>query len=356
MSEVREEALGSTAVPRVDDDEGVVGCPETAQKGNSSEEGRRLLTEERGVGRPLGSMYWLITKNENGRVEVLTICLAGGEEALPVFSYEEEAQMFVSLGGAGDGWQVRESTAGELVSVLHGPCAHVVRVALDPLPQMVADETIRLLSLDRERLLGLVLGRGRTSRRHGSTHEASLLKRDRDLHKTKDKTTRDVRVSDGGHKKRGGGPRPVYARDTSAQLRNWLAAAALLALREKGASYGYALMERIDAFGLGEINPGTLYRTLRQMEKEGLCESEWETSEGGPARRVYSITEAGSSYLDSWAESLGRCERMMAAFSSIYRKGPAADGDAGKDGDEGEDGDGRIRLTPTNLLSKGQEG
>ena len=162
-----------------------------------------MLIEEKWVGRPLGLMYWLITRNENGRVEVLTICLAGGEEALPVFSHEEEAQMYLSLGGADDGWLVRESTAGELVSVLHGPCAHVGRVALDPLPEILGEKTIRLLSLDRERFLGLVLGRGRPSRPHGLAREASLLKRDQDLQKTKDKTTGEVRVSQGVAKSAG---------------------------------------------------------------------------------------------------------------------------------------------------------
>ena len=143
------------------------------------------------------------------------------------------------------------------------------------------------------------------------------------------------------------------ARDTRAQPRNWLVAVTLLVLREQKA-YGYALIEQMGAYGLGKTNPGTLYRTLRQIEKEGLCESEWETSEGGSACRVYSITGAGSSFLDSWVESLGRCEWMMNAFFSIYCRGTAVDGDGGKDGHEGKYGDGRIRLAPSNLLRKGQ--
>jgi PadR family transcriptional regulator, regulatory protein PadR len=314
-----------------------------------------LLTEEKGAGRAPGSTYWLIAKNENGRVEVLTIGVGKGEQALPVFGHEEEAEMFLCLGGADDGWRVRESTAGELVSVLYGPCTNVGRVALAPLPEMLDEKTAGLMSLDRERLLSLVFGRGRPSRRHGSTREASLLKRDRALHKTKDKTNWEVRMRDGERKKHGGGARQVDGRDTTARPKNWLVAVTLLVLREQGAC-GYALMERMGVFGLGEINPGNLYRTLRQMDKEGLCKSEWETFEGGPACRMYSTTDAGSSYLDSWAESLGRCERMVDAFFSIYPEGPAADGNGGRDGDEGEeDGDGQIRLAPANLLPKRQK-
>ena len=81
--------------------------------------------------------------------------------------------------------------------------------------------------------------------------------------------------------------------DIPVRPRNWLTPVALVLLREES-SYGYELMERLAAdFSFENINAGTLYRSLRQMEKEGLCESEWETSEGGPARRTYSITEVG---------------------------------------------------------------
>jgi PadR family transcriptional regulator PadR len=51
--------------------------------------------------------------------------------------------------------------------------------------------------------------------------------------------------------------------------RNWLMAAALVTLQEES-SYCYEIMERLEECGFG-INPGTLYRTLRQMEREGLC-------------------------------------------------------------------------------------
>lgn len=61
---------------------------------------------------------------------------------------------------------------------------------------------------------------------------------------------------------------------------------------------GYELMERMAAFGFEAINPGTLYRTLRKMEKDGLCESKWETSSGGTARRMYSITDGAEAYLE----------------------------------------------------------
>ena len=103
--------------------------------------------------------------------------------------------------------------------------------------------------------------------------------------------------------------------------RNWLVPVVLLTLQEWN-SYGYELMQRAAAFGFETMNPGTLYRTLRQMEGNGLCKSKWETSKGGPARRVYSITNAGEAYLDFWAKSLEQYQRNMDAFFRLYQRRP----------------------------------
>ncbi|MDP8926593.1 MAG: hypothetical protein M3M97_06725 [Actinomycetota bacterium] len=115
-----------------------------------NETNRAKRTAERASDRSPGSTYWLIAKDGNGPMEVLTMGLDGGDEVLPVFSFKEEAEMFLRLGGEGDGWRVRESGAGEVVSVLYGPCAGVKEVALDPLPEMVAERKVGLVSLGRK--------------------------------------------------------------------------------------------------------------------------------------------------------------------------------------------------------------
>jgi len=104
---------------------------------------------------------------------------------------------------------------------------------------------------------------------------------------------------------------------TEAWSKNWLVPVVLLMLRQ-WSSYGYELMEKMAAFGLNAMNAGTFYRTLRQMEKDGMVSSSWDTSEAGPARRVYSITEAGEAYLKFWAESLDQYQRMMDTFFQLY--------------------------------------
>ena len=91
-------------------------------------------------------------------------------------------------------------------------------------------------------------------------------------------------------------------------------------LREQE-SYGYELMQRLARFGAEVTNPGTLYRTLRRLERQGWCTSEWETPKAGPARRRYSVTAAGEAYLDLWIAALEDYQRNMNAFFDLYTGG-----------------------------------
>lgn len=103
--------------------------------------------------------FWVVAKQENGRMGMLTIDPGSDRETLPVFSYREEAEAFLRLGEVSEtDWWIRETTAGELVSMLYGPCAAVKRVALDPLPAAVGGVTlVDLVSLDRERFVGSLI-------------------------------------------------------------------------------------------------------------------------------------------------------------------------------------------------------
>jgi PadR family transcriptional regulator, regulatory protein PadR len=112
-------------------------------------------------------------------------------------------------------------------------------------------------------------------------------------------------------------PKP---RKGEARPRNWAQPVILVMLREWN-SYGYEMMERMAEFGLEAVNPGTLYRTLRHMEKNGAVKSAWDTSKSGPPRRMYSITDAGEAYLQFWAKSLEQYQRNMDAFFRIYTGG-----------------------------------
>ena len=114
--------------------------------------------------RPPGSAFWLIFAEEHQLTRPLTVGLPGGGEALAVFSSEGEAEMFLRLGMAEDGWRMREISAGEVISLLYGPCSEARSVALDPFPEMLADGLVGLVTLDRRRFLGRVTRRKRASR------------------------------------------------------------------------------------------------------------------------------------------------------------------------------------------------
>ena len=103
--------------------------------------------------------YWLIAERQNDRIEALTIRSDDEQETLPVFSSGEEAQIFLRFVGATGGWRPKGSGAWELISLLSGPCAGVKKVALDPSPEMVVEETVGLVSLLRESFVDLVITR-----------------------------------------------------------------------------------------------------------------------------------------------------------------------------------------------------
>ena len=76
--------------------------------------------------------------------------------------------------------------------------------------------------------------------------------------------------------------------------------AQLLALLNGWSAYGYDLVQRLEEAGFGDLNKGSVYRALRQMEQLGLVCSAWDTSADGPARRMYTVTQAGLTFLKDW--------------------------------------------------------
>jgi hypothetical protein len=101
--------------------------------------------------------FWLIVTRAHGKMEVLTID-AGGETVLPVFSFQEEGEFFLSLETTEADWWPRETTTGELVSLLLGLCARVDKVALDPLPGFGERAILGLVSTGRRRFMRYLMG------------------------------------------------------------------------------------------------------------------------------------------------------------------------------------------------------
>lgn len=99
----------------------------------------------------------------------------------------------------------------------------------------------------------------------------------------------------------------------------------LLMLRDS-LMHGYDIWKNLIVMGipgLTESDRATIYRILRQLEREGKVKSQWDTStEGhGPARRVYSLTDAGESFLQIWAVGLNQYRQSLDFFFKMYTGG-----------------------------------
>jgi len=99
--------------------------------------------------------------------------------------------------------------------------------------------------------------------------------------------------------------------------KNFLRAAVLLLLRERPA-HGYDLLERLRPFGFDRDDPGRLYRALRALEGERLVHSAWESSDTGPARRIYELTRSGMEELHELTASIEGTQRLLGIFLSRY--------------------------------------
>lgn len=99
------------------------------------------------------------------------------------------------------------------------------------------------------------------------------------------------------------------------RLHGELLATSLLAFLRDWNAHGYQLAQRLAEAGLPPFDVGTIYRTLRQLEKAGLVSSLWDTSESGPAKRTYSLTSAGDAFLSTWMDVLRRYENFFGALA-----------------------------------------
>jgi DNA-binding PadR family transcriptional regulator len=67
-----------------------------------------------------------------------------------------------------------------------------------------------------------------------------------------------------------------------------------------------------------------VYRLLRSLEDKGYITSRWDTSNAGPARRLYRLTAEGDLYLAWWVEELRETDRVLHSFLDAYHSHMAA--------------------------------
>jgi hypothetical protein len=100
---------------------------------------------------------WLIARLTDGKMDALTLD-GGGDRVLPVFSFRDEAEMYVRFQLGTLGWEPREYSADEIASMLYRSLSDVTRVALDPLPEACDKTLLDLLCVRRDVFVRSLLG------------------------------------------------------------------------------------------------------------------------------------------------------------------------------------------------------
>lgn len=81
-----------------------------------------------------------------------------------------------------------------------------------------------------------------------------------------------------------------------------------------GKLHGYGLLLRIEQISGGalEIQQGALYPALYRLERQGLIESEWGTSENNRRAKFYRLTAGGRTRLGEETASWNRLAEAIA--------------------------------------------
>ncbi len=110
---------------------------------------------------------------------------------------------------------------------------------------------------------------------------------------------------------------------TGAQrLNRFVVPGVLLLLAEKEA-HGYDLAARLAELGFVENESDTalVYRALARLSEEGFVTSRKMPGEGGPPRKVYSLTSAGFELLEEWRcvieEKVDVLSRFLERYSEV---------------------------------------
>lgn len=103
-------------------------------------------------------------------------------------------------------------------------------------------------------------------------------------------------------------------------LRGALPLCVLRTVAEHGPVHGYGIASRLAAAGLGTIGGGTLYPLLARLERDQLVTTSWVQGDSGPAKKVYTLTEAGAGQLDAESARWRRFSALTSALLSPHEE------------------------------------
>ena len=102
--------------------------------------------------------FWVVCSGGSGLGWPLAMGLPGLGRAVAVFSFEEEAQLYLRLRGGGEagGPRARRVSCARLLALLSGRWSGFRSVALDPIPELDAGVLLPLTTTSRERFVGFL--------------------------------------------------------------------------------------------------------------------------------------------------------------------------------------------------------
>ena len=92
----------------------------------------------------------------------------------------------------------------------------------------------------------------------------------------------------------------------------------LLVLARLGTAHGYQIAAEAEPIAVTHagLDGAAIYRALRRLEETGCVTSSWDTAGGGPARRIYALTDRGLEHLAEWVEVM---EEITAAVNVLVK-------------------------------------
>jgi DNA-binding PadR family transcriptional regulator len=100
----------------------------------------------------------------------------------------------------------------------------------------------------------------------------------------------------------------------------WIEPFVLLLIAE-GPIHGYSVISQLNKLGLNAdgVDVGMVYRTLRELDAEGLVRTKWGLEEG-PPKREYQLTADGQARLDEWVAVMIERRRLIRSFLERRRR------------------------------------
>ena len=98
---------------------------------------------------------------------------------------------------------------------------------------------------------------------------------------------------------------------------------AMLAILAQGPLHGYKLAQMIgDIPHFLDDSPDVsgVYRMLKTLEKRGMVTADWDISQGGRPKRLFTITDVGRQCLEHWVVTLQNYHKTIGSLLKTTQK------------------------------------